>query len=162
MKNSSSERGLLVKTQNEELFVPCIGVYSFFAVHSRVIIVEGEEKDSLTLCKKSFSISHAPTGFALLHVVRWKSKAVEIIKCLQVLVRSGVISSEVSSSDPEKVRAAFPDKVLLFLRKIRDKHAYVSKAADLNIKDLFDEMFRSELNSKPQLTQQSLFGKQEE
>lgn len=153
-KQSASKIKIKIKknlTKAEFIEIEPTALYGFFAVHSRVCY-------NYSFCKRTYSVTHIPTGTHLIFSIAWKTKTVELARLLEELVKSGIITSGIKSNCEKTAQDSFPKAARTFLIRADVLCRYASKAKDLKFQELFDELFREELNSKPQLEQKSLFG----
>ena len=110
--------------------------------------------------KKSYTITHIPSGACILKTVEWKSHCTQIAKTLSECAKLGVFGPEIKSSNFKEARKAFPQWMIDRLMGYRGRAMLALKAGDLNVKrfcELTLEVAKKKLDIKPAPVQESLF-----
>ena len=136
---------------NKEIKVEPYCVHGCFMAHNKI-------NNDLSVSSRYFTVTHIPTGWHVFLLCPFKSKAAELAKLLSELVGLGLISTDIHKPVPDLAKKAFSKKARDFLGKVEELCIRSTKAKELAFQNLFDEMFQEELNSRPTLEQQSLFG----
>ena len=132
-------------TELDSFSVEPNSIHGLFAVHPKL----EETVDGIVVSKKFFTISHIPTGRAVIQGIPWVSVASKLAKHFNILTMRGIIKREVKSKDPEVLLSAFSGEVVAVMQEahVLLANAKSSKEAMKSLDDLFAARFTDGVDS---------------